>query len=99
MSIEESASSGRCSPTVRLRRSDLVYTDQGTFLLPLTLEDSEEAVDGCLTLDVNEAARLHAQLTRHLTKGWALTEAEKASRQLGEIYPVGGGGRLMREET
>jgi hypothetical protein len=90
MSIENSTPPAGSTLLVRLHRSDLLRADDGTFLLPVTLRNGEKEMFGYARLDVDDAARLHAQLHRHLTDGWALTEAEKASRETGEIYQVGG---------
>lgn len=83
------------TPAIRLDRLDLIRTDDGTFLLPVTMEGRpRKGASYCVTLTVDDAARLHAQLSRHLSHAWALTESEKASRQIGEIYPLGGDSRL-----
>lgn len=98
MTIQDPAPLSRRTFAVRLDRSDLLRTDDGTFLLPVILESKDREASGYARLDMDDAARLHAQLTRHLTSGWAVTEAEKANRQAGEIYQVGGDDRLVQEE-
>ena len=84
--------------TVRLGPGDLVETDDGRFRLPviLTNDDGWQTREH-VTLDPNEAARLHAQLDRLLNRGWAMTESAKVARQIGETYPVSGSGHLNSE--
>lgn len=79
---------------VRLGRSDIVRADDGDYLLPVVLEDEDGQVCGHLKIDPDDAARLHAQLERHLNGGWAMSEEAKAARTIGERYPVSGSGHL-----
>lgn len=78
----------------RLDRADIVRTEDGTYLLPVLLEDNDQQVRGHLRIDPDDAARLHAQLERHLNGGWAMSEEAKAVRAIGETYPVSGSGHL-----
>ena len=91
---QDPSSGDEGTPVIRLGKSDVIHTERNTFEIPLVMGDLNDSPTGYATLDANEAARLHAQLTRHLTKGWALTEVEQVGRQSGEIYPVGGSCRL-----
>lgn len=79
---------------VRLDRADIVRTENGDYLLPVLLEHEDEQIRGHLRIDPDDAARLHAQLDRHLNVGWATSEAAKAARSSGETYPVSGSGHL-----
>lgn len=79
---------------VRLDRADIVRTEDGDYLLPVLLEDEDGQVRGHVRIDPDNAARLHAQLDRHLNGGWAMPEEAKAARTMGERYPVSGSGRL-----
>lgn len=79
---------------VRLDRADIVRTEDGNYLLPVLLGDNDQQTRGHLRIDPDDAARLHAQLERHLNGGWAMSEEAKAARSIGETYPVSGSGRL-----
>lgn len=81
-------------PVVRLEKCDVMRTDDNTFLLPVLVECQGKSVPCYVPLSLSEAALLQAQLSHHLNRGWAMTEKEQVARQLGEIYPVGGSGRL-----
>lgn len=94
MPLQDPTPLGRPTVAVRLGKSDLLRTDDGTFLLPVIVKSEGKETSVCAKLSVDDGARLHAQLHRHLTRGWAVTEAEKLSRETGEIYQVGGSDRL-----
>lgn len=83
---------------VRLNRADIVRTEDGDYLLPVLLGDEDQQIRGHLRIDPDDAARLHAQLERHLNQGWATSEKAKAARYNGETYPATGGGYLRRGE-
>lgn len=79
---------------VRLDRADIVRTEDGNYLLPVVLEDEGQRVRGHLEIDPDDAARLHAQLERHLNGSWAMSEEARTAKASGETYPVSGSGRL-----
>lgn len=74
----------------RLDRSDLVHTEDGTFSIPVLLEEEDGEARVCLTIGPSDAARLHAQLDRLLNRGWAMSEVDKAARQQGNRHTIGG---------
>lgn len=78
------------TPAIRVGRSDLTRADDGTYLIPLLMNTRAGEVTRHAALTSDDAARLHAQLSRHLNQGWATSEEEKMRRQSGEVYPVGG---------
>lgn len=78
----------------RLDRSDIVRAEDGDYLLPVLLDDEDGQIRGHLKIDPDDAARLHAQLERHLNGSWAMSEQDRAARNTGERYPVSGSGHL-----
>ncbi|MET7363293.1 hypothetical protein ABZS76_33315 [Streptomyces sp. NPDC005562] len=68
--------------------------EDGSLQLTMTVDADGQRVKAKLTLPPDEAALINAQIQYLLTQGWARTEVARAMRQQGEIYPVGGSGRL-----
>lgn len=94
MAIKHSTDS---SYAVRLDRSDVVHADDGDLLIPVVLGDEAHETRAHLKIRPDDAARLHAQLDRLLSPGWATSEVDKVARQNGEIYPISGSGHLRKD--
>lgn len=74
-------------------RADIVRDGAGRYLLPVTVGEPGQEQRTHVRLTPDQAAVLHAQLSRHLMAGWAVTEDEKRGREIGECYPVDGSGQ------
>lgn len=79
--------------TVSLDRSDVTHTDDGDFLIPVLLGDEDRQTPALLKIGPDDGARLHAQLDRLLSRGWAMSERDKAARRNGD-YPISGSSHL-----
>lgn len=62
-------------------QADILRDTHGRYLLPVELEYSGQRVRTHVPLSPDQAAVLHAQLTRHLESGWAMTEHQKAVKR------------------
>ncbi len=67
--------------TARWGKADVIRMDDGTYALPVVLERDGVQIRTYVLLDGNEAAVIHAQFSRYLTDGWAMTENEKTVRR------------------